>query len=202
MNGVRPRGFTFALLENASKGWNLCRRPGSGLVETGRVLRAFLLSEDAGEGKQGDLEARAKDRQKGGSGGRWQGRRRGGFGGGGVCGKGVGGDERGGGRKEEEEQRWDAAARAHDEAEAERLVVAALAELGAPGDASALAGRGRWMEEKVRVAALVRNRMTMGVAGFWPVWEGHEVSFRHAVRRYGKDAKPVRKLGSGRSAGL
>lgn len=73
-----------------------------------------------------------------------------------------------------------AAAKAHDEAEAERLVVAALAELGAPCDTVALTGRGRWKEEKEMVAA----RLGMG----------HEVSVTRAVRRYREDPKVARRL--------
>jgi hypothetical protein len=87
------------------------------------------------------------------------------------------------------------AAKAHDEAEAQRLVVAALAELVVPDHAADLAGRGRRKDEKEIVAALVRSRT--GVANRWIATRlsmGHEVSVTRAVRRFRDDPKAARRL--------
>ena len=76
------------------------------------------------------------------------------------------------------------AAKAHDEAKAHRLVVAALAELGVPDQAAELAGRGRRKAEKELVAAMVRSRR--GVTNRWVAARlsmGHEVSVMRAARR-------------------
>lgn len=169
-----------------------------GWLETGRVLRAFKLSEDGRGGKAygGYLEARARDR------------------------KGVVSDEalaelrRGWylGEKSFSEKVLAAikgtvvadrkrssvgggAARAHDEAEAEKIIDAALEELGAPKDAVLLSGRGVWKDEKEMVAALVRGRTA--VTNRWVAARlgmGHEVSVTRAVRRFRDDAKPSRRL--------
>ena len=57
------------------------------------------------------------------------------------------------------------AARAHDESEAARLVGAALLHLGLPEDPAQLTGRGKWLDEKALVVALVRKRT--GVRNRW-----------------------------------
>ncbi|MEO5712714.1 MAG: transposase [Luteolibacter sp.] len=167
-------------------------------LETGRVLGAFRLSEDARGGKAyaGYLEARAKDR------------------------KGVVSDEalselrtgwylgeRSFGEKvleaikgavvidRKKSSVGGGAARAHDEAEAERIIVAALAELGAPGDAAGLCGKGIWKDEKEMVAALVRKRTAM--TNRWMAARlgmGPEVSVTRAVRRFREDTKASGKL--------
>lgn len=167
-------------------------------LETGRVLRAFRLSEDGRGGKAyaGYLEARAKDRKGVVSDGALDELRRGWYLGEARFAEKVLAAIKGAvGGKRKRSSVGGTAARAHDEAEAERLVVAALAELGAPGDASALAGRGRWKEEKEMVAALVRSRTAVG--NRWVsarLGMGHEVSVTRAVRRFGNDAKSARKL--------
>lgn len=63
------------------------------------------------------------------------------------------------------------------------------------GALAALAGRGRWKEEKEMVAALVRTRTA--VANRWVsarLGMGHEVSVTRAVRRQATDPKLLRKL--------
>ena len=167
-------------------------------LETGRVLRTFRLSEDGRGGKAyaGYLEARAKDRNAVVSDAALEELRRGWYLGEPTFGEKVLAALKGAvGGKRKRGSVGGAAARAHDEAEAERLVVAALAELGAPGDAAALAGRGRWKEEKEMVAALVRSRTAL--ANRWVsarLGMGHEVSVTRAVRRYANDPKSMRKL--------
>ena len=87
------------------------------------------------------------------------------------------------------------AARAHHEAESERIVSAALAELGAPSGAADLSGRGKWKAEKDMVAALVRNRTSM--PNRWVadrLGMGHEVSVTRAVRRYREDKRSADRL--------
>jgi putative transposase len=87
------------------------------------------------------------------------------------------------------------AARAHDEAEAERIVTKALSALGLPEDAGSLTGRGKWKLEKDLVAALVRKRTGMGNA--WVAARlgmGHEVSVTRAVRRTREDKAARGKL--------
>lgn len=167
-------------------------------LETGRVLRAFRLSEDGRGGKAyaGYLEARAKDRNGVVSDKAMAELRRGWCLGEATFGEkvleaikaAVGGERK-------KSSVGGAAAKAHDEAEAERLVVAALAELGAPGDTLALIGRGRWKEEKEMVAALVRKRTALAnrrVAA--RLGMGHEVSVTRAVRRHREDPKAARRL--------
>ena len=167
-------------------------------LETGRVLKAFRLSEDARGGRAyaGYLEARAKDRK-------------------GVITDKALSELRSGwylGERSFCEKVLEAmkgavvvdrkrssvggeAARAHDEAEAERIIVAALAMLGAPGEAAELYGRGIWKDEKEMVAALVRNRTSM--TNRWlaaRLGMGHEVSVTRAVKRFRENAEAYRKL--------
>lgn len=76
------------------------------------------------------------------------------------------------------------AARAHDEAEAERIVSRCLAKLGVPSDTGKLAGRGRWLDEKALVASLARKHTAAG--NRWVAQRlgmGHESSVSRAVRR-------------------
>ena len=87
------------------------------------------------------------------------------------------------------------AAKAHDEEEAQRWAVAALAELGVPDHVTELAGKGRRKDEKELVAALMRSRS--GVMNRWIAARmsmGHEVSVTRAVRRFRDDPKAARKL--------
>lgn len=77
----------------------------------------------------------------------------------------------------------------------ERIVVAALVELGVPGDAAELFGKGIWKDEKEMVAALVRNHTAM--TNRWMAARlgmGHEVGVTRAVRRFREDAKASGKL--------
>jgi REP element-mobilizing transposase RayT len=86
-------------------------------------------------------------------------------------------------------------ARAHDEAEAERLAVGALKELGLPVEASGLAGRGRFLEEKALVASLIRKRT--GVRLAWVAERlgmGVPASVSRAVRRTREEARMARRL--------
>jgi REP element-mobilizing transposase RayT len=169
-----------------------------GWLDTGRVLRAFRLSEDGRGGKAyaGYLEARAKDRKAVVSDEALAELRRGWYLGEGTFGEkvleaikaAVGGERK-------RSSVGGEAAKAHDEVEAERLVEAALAALGAPGDAAALTGRGRWKDEKEMAAALVRSRT--GMANRWVsarLGMGHEVSVTRAVRRFRDDSKAARRL--------
>ena len=166
-------------------------------LETGRVLRAFRLSED-GRGKQayaGYLEARAKDQKGVVSDEALAQLRRGWYLGEATFGDKVLATIRSAGGARKKSSVGGGAAKAHDEAEAQRLVVAALAELGVPDQAADLAGRGRWKDEKEMVAALVRSRT--GVTNRWLAARlsmGHEVSVTRAVRRFRDDPKTARKL--------
>ena len=166
-------------------------------LETGRVLRAFRLAED-GRGEKayaGYLEARAKDQKGVVSDEALAELRRGWY-----LGETTFGDKvlaaiksAGGARKRSSV--GGGAAKAHDEAEAQLLVAAALAELGVPDQAADLAGRGRRKDEKEMVAALVRSRT--GVTNRWIAARlsmGHEVSVTRAVRRCRDDPKTARKL--------
>ncbi len=76
------------------------------------------------------------------------------------------------------------AARAHDEAEAQRIVGRCLRELGLPEQADQLAGRGRWLEEKALIASLVKKH-TAGSNGWIAnrLAMGHPSSVSRAVRR-------------------
>ena len=82
------------------------------------------------------------------------------------------------------------AARAHDQAEAERLVRAAADELGMPTAPKRLNGRGRYADEKALVAWLVRKRtlvMREWVADRLAM--GHPSSVSRAVRRVREEPK-------------
>jgi REP element-mobilizing transposase RayT len=168
-------------------------------LETGRVLGAFRLSQDARGGKAyaSYLAARAKDRK-------------------GVITDTALSELRSGwylGEKSFGEKILEAiktsfsdadrkkgsmggdAARAHDEAAAERLVSAALLVLGLPGDPAELAGRGKWKDETELVAALVRKRTAM--PNRWVASRlgmGHEVGVTRAVRRFREDRKLTERL--------
>ena len=165
-------------------------------LETGRVLRAFALSEDARGGRAYAtyLEARGKDRQAVASEEALKELRRGWYLGEksfaakvlGAIGlkparkKGSAGGE---------------AARAHGETEAERLASSGLRVLGLPDDPVELAGRGKWAEEKALVAALVRGRT--GVRNGWVASRlamGHEVAVTRAVRRIRESRDLAKRL--------
>lgn len=87
------------------------------------------------------------------------------------------------------------AARAHDVAEAERLVKAGLKSLGLPGKAEKLLGRGKWLEEKSVLVSLVRKRT--GVRNAWladRLGMGHEGNVTVALRRVRESKGLVRRL--------
>ncbi len=140
-----------------------------GWLETGRVLHAFQLSED-GRGERvyaRYLEARAKDRKGVMSDEALVELRRGWYLGERAFGEKVLESIKAVGGKRKRSSVEGAAAKAHDEAEAERLVV----------------------------AALVRNRTAL--ANHWVAARqgmGHEVSVTRAVRRFREDPKATRKL--------
>jgi hypothetical protein len=80
----------------------------------------------------------------------------------------------------------------HDHHEAERIAVAALLELGLPPEASGLAGKGRWAEEKSLIAALIRKGT--GVRNSWVAGRlamGHEGNVTRAIRKV--NGSPARK---------
>ena len=90
-----------------------------------------------------------------------------------------------------------AAARAHDEAEAERIASRCLAELGLPATPSELEGRGRWLIEKALTASMVRKHTTVSLA--WVAQRlamGHPSSVSRAQRRVRESKRLSRKLRS------
>ncbi len=87
------------------------------------------------------------------------------------------------------------AVKAHDETEADRIATASLALLGLPDDAEKLAGRGRWLQEKTVIAAVIRKRT--GVGNRWiarRLGMGQERSVIRAVRRTKEDAREARTM--------
>ena len=156
-------------------------------LETDRVLRAFRLSEDhrGGRAYAGYLEARAKDAKGAVTDGALKELRKG------WClGEKSFADKvlaalAGGARpKRRKGSVAGAAASAHDEAEAERLALAALRALDAPTEASQLYGKGKWVDETAVVAALIRKRT--GVRNRWVAERlgmGHEGNVTRAIRR-------------------
>jgi len=164
-------------------------------LETGKVLRAFQLSADnrGGRAYAGYLEARARDPKSAVTDASLKELRRGWYlGEETFAGKvldalaGIAGPKRKKGAVAGE------AARAHDHHEAERIAVAALREMGLPPEVAALAGKGRWTEEKALVAVLIRKRT--GVRNRWVAGRlamGHEGNVTRAIRRV--NGNPARK---------
>jgi REP element-mobilizing transposase RayT len=167
-------------------------------LETGRVLRAFQLSEDRRGGRAygGYLEARAKDMDSAVNDASLAELRRGWY---------LG--EKGFGEKVLEavaeavrpKRRKGSlggeAAKAHDHAEAENIAKGGLAALGLPDVADDLRGRGKWIREKAAIAAVIRKRT--GVGNLWisgRLEMGHEGSVTRAVRWVRED-KEGAKLG-------
>ena len=156
-------------------------------LETERVLRAFQLSEDhrGGRAYAGYLEARAKDAKGAVTDAALKELRRGWCLGERSFAEKVLEALAGGARpKRRKGSVAGAAARAHDEAEAERLAVAALRALDAPTEASQLFGKGKWVDETAVVAALIRKRT--GVRNRWVAERlgmGHEGNVTRAIRR-------------------
>ena len=170
-----------------------------GWLETGRVLRAFQLSEDQRGGKAygGYLEARAKDPKSAINDAALGELRRGwvlgekGF----VekvravlSGQAVA-------KKKRKGNVGGLAVKAHDEAEAERIAKASLALLGLPDAVKKLAGRGRWLKEKAVIAAVIRQRT--GVGNRWIAERlamGEESSVVRAVRRAKENATEKKRM--------
>ena len=168
-------------------------------LETGRVLRAFQLSEDRRGGKVygGYLEARAKDPESAINDAALEELRRGW-----VLGEkgfvetvlaALGGQDLA--EKKGKGSVGGEAVRAHDETEADRIATASLALLGLPDDAEKLAGRGRWLQEKAVIAAVIRKRT--GVGNRWiarRLGMGQESSVIRAVRKTKEDGSNARKM--------
>jgi REP element-mobilizing transposase RayT len=156
-------------------------------LETGKVLRAFQLSDDHRGGKTyaGYLEARARDPKNAVTDASLKELRRGWYlGEEGFAKKVL--DALAGviGPKLKKGSAAGVAASAHDRNEAERIAVAALRKLGLPTESSELEGKGRWIEEKALVAALIRKRT--GVKNRWVAGRlamGHEGNITRAIRR-------------------
>lgn len=169
-----------------------------GWLETGRVLRAFQLSQDRRGGKAygGYLEARAKD-PKSAINDAALGELRRGW----VLGEkgfvetvlaALGGQQLA--EKKEKGSVGGEAVKAHDEAEAERIAKVSLALLGLPDEVEKLAGRGKWLEEKAVIAAVIRQRT--GVGNRWIARRlamGQESSVVRAVRRAKENATEVKR---------
>ena len=165
-------------------------------LETGKVLRAFQLSEDhrGGRAYAGYLEARANDAESAVTDDSLKELRRG------WClGERSFSDrilEALSGIADPKRKRGSVAgeaASAHDEAEAERIAMAALRALGVPTEASQLHGKGKWVEETALVAVLIRQRT--GVKNRWVAGRlgmGHEGNVTRAIRRVNEH--PVRKI--------
>lgn len=173
-------------------------------LETERVLTAFALAE----GRSGAraylryLEERAKDRKGAMNEEANRALRRGWYLGEKSFGEKLlrvlSGEEKKSGKARRAGSVSGEAARAHDEREAERLVQAALKVLGLPQAPDALAGRGKWRQEKSLVVALVRARTS--VRSGWLAQRlvmGHESSISRAVRQAQEDPQwsaQLRKL--------
>ncbi len=165
-------------------------------LDTGKVLRAFQLSEDnrGGRAYAGYLEMRALDAKGAVTDASLKELRRG------WCLGERSFSERVlealSGIADPKRKRGSVAgeaASAHDESEAERIAMAALHALDAPTESSLLQGKGKWVEETTLVAALIRKRT--GVKNRWVAARlgmGHEGSVTRAIRRVNEN--PVRKI--------
>ncbi|MEP4077375.1 hypothetical protein [Haloferula sp.] len=86
------------------------------------------------------------------------------------------------------------AARAHDEAEAERIVLVAIDEVGIPGKRGALAGRGAYRAEKALLAWLLRKQTS--ISRDWVAERlamGHPTSVSRAAARVRREAGLARR---------
>ncbi|MEO5713040.1 MAG: transposase [Luteolibacter sp.] len=164
-------------------------------LETGKVQRAFQLSEDnrGGRAYAGYLEARAKDANGAVTDAALKELRRGWY-----LGEKSFGDRLlevlapDAGPKRKKGSVSGEAASAHDEAEAERIAMAALRALEVPTEAEQLQGKGKWIEETTLVATLIRKRT--GVKNRWiaeRLGMGHEGNVTRALRRFKEN--PVRQ---------
>ncbi len=156
-------------------------------LETGRVMRAFQLSEDyrGSRAYAGYLEARARDAKGAVTDDSLKELRRGWY-----LGEKSFADRLlealapGARSKRKKGRVAGEAASAHDEAEAERIAMTALRALDAPTVASQLQGKGKWVEQTTLVAALIRKRT--GVKNRWVAERlgmGHEGNVTRALRR-------------------
>jgi len=168
-------------------------------LETGRVLRAFQLSEDRRGGKAygGYLEARAREPKAAVSDASLTELRSGWYLGEKSFGEKLLAALSGEALVEKKMKAsvGGEAVKAHDEAEAERIARDGLALLGLPKDPGLLVGRGRWLEEKAVVAALIRKRT--GVGNRWiakRLGMGQEGSVTRAVRWAREDAAGRKKV--------
>ena len=87
------------------------------------------------------------------------------------------------------------AVKAHDEAKADRIATVSLAILGMPDAAEELAGRGRGLQEKAVIAAVIRKKT--GVGNRWIARRlamGQESSVVRAVRRAQEDVVERRRM--------
>ena len=168
-------------------------------LETDRVLRAHRLSEDPRGGKAygGYLEMRASDPDAAMNDASLAELRRGWYLGEKSFAEKVlatlSGEELAA-KKQKRSVGGDAAI-AHEQAAAERIVRAGLAALGLPDDPATLPGRGKWLQEKAVVAALVRKRT--GVGNRWIAGRlgmGHEGNVTRAARLAREDAATGRRL--------
>ena len=160
-------------------------------LETTRMLRAFRLSEDKAGGMAygAYLEARARDPKTAANDASLAELRRGWY----LGEKGFG--ERvlaalsaPGQPQRRKGSLGGEAARAHDEAQAERISKAGLAAMKMPIAASELTGRAKWPLEKGAIAAVIRERT--GVSNRWiadRLGMGHESSVTRAVKRARED---------------
>jgi putative transposase len=167
-------------------------------LETGRVLRAFQVSEDGHGGKAyaGYLEARSKERKGGISDAALAELRRGWYlGGKGFAAKILESLATATHPKRRKGSVGGAAALAHDAAEAEKIVAGGLSALGMPEDAAKPLKRGKWRQQKTLLAALVRQRT--GVGNAWVAARlgmGHEMNVTRATRRAREDRATARLL--------
>lgn len=165
-------------------------------LETGRVQRAFQLSEDnrGGRAYVGYLEARARDAKGAVTDAALKELRRGWY-----LGEKSFADHLlealapDAGPKRKKGSVSGEAASAHDEAEAERIAIAALRTLDVPTEVEHLQGKGKWIEETTLVATLIRKRT--GVKNRWiaeRLGMGHEGNVTRALRRVKEN--PVRQM--------
>jgi REP element-mobilizing transposase RayT len=167
-------------------------------LETERVLRAFQLSADARGGKAygAYLEARAKDRKGVISDVALTALRRGWYlGEKSFAAKILKSISSVVEPKRKKGSIGGPAAKSHDEAQAEKIVVAALSDMNLPGTPADLTGRGKWKIERDLIAALVRKHTAM--ANAWVAARlgmGHEVNVTRALRRVRQDRAMAMRL--------
>lgn len=174
------------------------RRKAPVWLETGRVLRAFRLSDDRRGGRAygSYLEARAADREATLNDVALSELRRGWYLGPESFGQRIARAlEPVGAAVRKRASVGGAAVRAHDEQEALRLLRQGSELLGLPSRKSELVGHGRWVAEKSLLAALVRRRT--GVRNAWlaeRLGMNHEVNVTAALRRVRESRDLTKRL--------